>query len=259
MENKIVVGNIKMNLISLMEKENYVKRLNKSIEENDFFGTHIIICPQSVHLENFTQNITQKENVFIGSQNTFWEDKGSFTGEISPALLSSMGVNYSIIGHSERREYFGETDEMINLKIKAAFRNNIDPIFCFGETREERDSGKTQEIIARQIKKALEGISRVDLLKVIFAYEPVWAIGGSTTPTSDEIMEIKILVRKILTDMKEFGEEYANKIKILYGGSVNRKNVEEVCTKPQMDGVLVGRESLVPYDFFEIIKQIENK
>jgi triosephosphate isomerase len=252
---KYVIGNLKMNLVSQAELERYFKAFKAEIKGKNLKNTGIIVCPPFVYLKDFIREIKSKRTA-IGAQNVFCERCGSYTGEISPIMVKNIGAEYAIIGHSERRKYFGETDEMINLKIKSAVKERIMSIFCFGETLEERGIGITAEIISNQISKGLDGISSSGLEKIIFAYEPVWAVGTDSTPTSNGIMEVKILIRKILAE--KYGIKHSQKAKILYGGSVKEKILKQVCLDPGMDGVLVGRESLNPHEFLKIAEILNN-
>lgn len=252
---KYVIGNLKMNLVSQAELERYFKNFKSESKGKKFDKTSIIICPPFVYLKDFVREIKNKK-IAIGVQNVFCERSGSYTGEISPVMVKNIGAEYAIIGHSERRKYFGETNEMVNLKLKSVIKERLAAIFCFGETLEERGAGITSEIISNQIKRGLEGISSSGLEKIIFAYEPVWAVGTDSVPSSNGIMEVKILIRKILTE--KYGAKYAQKAVILYGGSVKAKIINQICLDPGMDGVLVGRESLDPYEFIKISQLINN-
>jgi triosephosphate isomerase (TIM) len=244
--NKIVIGNLKMNLISPIEREQYLKSFQKELDGRNLDRTDLVLCPSVIHLEAF-KNIP---NVALGAQNFFWERKGSFTGEISIAMLKNFGCKFAIVGHSERRKYFRESDKEINLKILSALKVGIDPILCVGETKSEKDSNQTLSVISRQLKSSLVGVSNSKAEKIIVAYEPVWAVGSDKIPDSNQIMEAKVLIRKILFNF--FGERYARKIKIIYGGSVSHLTVKQTCLDSAMDGALIGRESLVPYEFLKI-------
>lgn len=244
-----------MNLVSQAELERYFKAFDTEIKGKSFKNTGIIVCPPAVYLKDFAREIKSKK-VAIGVQNVFCEKSGSYTGEISPVMVKNIGVEYAIIGHSERRKYFGENDEMVNLKLKAVIKERMTAILCFGETLEERGMGLTSKVIINQIQKGLDGISLSGLEKIIFAYEPVWAVGTDTTPTSNGIMEVKILIRKILTE--KYGAKHAQKAVILYGGSVKEKILDQVCLDPGMDGVLVGRESLDPHEFLKIASMLNS-
>lgn len=246
---KYIIGNLKMNLLSQLELERYFKTFKNELKGKSFKSCNIILCPPFVHLKDFSREIKSKK-VAIGAQDIFWERNGSFTGEISGIMAKNIGAEYVIVGHSERRRYFGETNEMVNLKIKSALKERMNAIFCFGETIEERGDGLTSKVITEQIYEGLRDISPSGLEKIIFAYEPVWAVGTDSVPTSNGIMEVKILIRKILAE--KYGMKHSQKAKILYGGSVKVKLLDQVCLDPGMDGVLVGRESLDPYEFLKI-------
>jgi triosephosphate isomerase (TIM) len=252
---KYIIGNIKMNIVSSQELERYFQAFKSEIKGKKFKDTKIIICPPFVHLKDFVRELKSKK-VSIGTQNVFCERCGAYTGEISPVMLKNIGAEYSIVGHSERRKYFGETDEMINLKIKSLIKERLIAIFCFGETLEERGMNLTAKVITDQIYKGLEGVSHSGLEKIIFAYEPVWAVGTDAVPTSNGIMEIKILIRKLLAE--KYGVKYSQKAIILYGGSVKEKFLKQVCLDPGMDGALIGRESLDPHEFLKIAQMINN-
>lgn len=246
---KYVIGNLKMNILTLAERERYLEVFLREIGDKDFAETSIILCPPSIHIEEFSKKMKAK-NVSVGAQNIFWEDRGSFTGEISSLMVKQFGAEYVIVGHSERRRYFGETNEMANAKIKAALSNNLSVVYCIGETKEERNKNVTHEVVKKQLTDGLMGLPVNKLNKIIFAYEPVWAIGSGLVPSSNDIMGVKILIRKIVGEM--FGVADAEKICVLYGGSVNFKTVLQVCVEPGMDGVLVGKESLIPMELVKI-------
>jgi len=252
---KYIVGNLKMNIVNSQELERYFKVFKTEIKGKSFENTEIVICPPFVHLKDFVKEIKSKK-VSIGVQNVFCERSGSYTGEISGVMAKNIGAEYAIIGHSERRKYFGETNEMINLKIKSAIKERMTSILCFGETLEEREMGLTGKIIINQIQRCLDGVSSSGLEKIIFAYEPVWAIGTDSVPTSNGIMEVKILIRKILAE--KYGLKHSQKASIIYGGSVEAKTLNQVCLDPGMDGVLVGRESLDPHEFLKIAEMLNN-
>ena len=252
--NKLIIGNLKMNILSLLERERYFEMFKKELAGKKLKNIQFILCPPAVHLEAF-KKIKNKKTA-LGAQNIFWERSGSFTGEISAEMAKNAGAEYAIVGHSERRRYFGEKDEEINFKIKAALKAGLMPIICVGETKIEKSSNQTLRVITKQIKEALKDINRTKAEQIIIAYEPVWAVGTDVIPAENEIMEAKVLIRKILTEI--FDKKYANSVKIIYGGSVNSKTAKEVCLNPGMDGVLVGRESLTPYEFVKIGEVINN-
>lgn len=246
---KYIVGNLKMNLLSPAERERYFKLFRRELIGKNLKKAKIVLCPPFVHLESFIGALKSKK-VGIGAQNIFGEKDGAFTGEISAAMVKSLGAEYAIIGHSERRRYFGETNTAANQKIKSAAKAGLIAIYCIGEKKEERDSNIEQDIIAIQLQEGLAGISYAQADKIIIAYEPVWSVGTDVIPAGNQIMEMKILIQKILT--RKFGERYAQKIPILYGGSVNGKTVYQTCIDPGMDGVLIGRESLEPHELIKI-------
>lgn len=243
-----------MNILTVIERDRYFESFKKELKAAKLNDVELVLCTPSVHLEQFAKKLKTKI-VSVGAQNIFWEDRGSYTGEISAPMIKNFGCEYVIVGHSERRRYFGENDEQANAKIKAALKSGLRPIFCVGETKEDRMAGNTAEVIVDQVSKGLEGISSAKASSVVIAYEPVWAVGSDLTPTSDEILEIKILLRKILTQL--YGTAVAEKIKVLYGGSVNAKSVQLACVEPGMDGVLVGRESLIPRELIKIAEIID--
>ena len=187
----------------------------------------------------------------VAAQNCYFEEEGAFTGEISPKALGDLGVDYVIIGHSERREYFHETDEDINKKAHAILRNGMTPIVCCGETLEQREEGIMQSWIEGQIENALKGISEADIKKVVIAYEPIWAIGTGKTATFDQAEEVCAHIRKTVAEV--FGQESADAIRIQYGGSVKPATIADLMKQPNVDGALVGGASLKAKDFSEIV------
>ena len=250
---KLVVGNLKMNLLTVAERDRYLESFQRDFEKLAKNSAEIVLCPPAVHLEKFVEKLKLK-NVSVGAQNIFWEERGSFTGEISSLMVKNIGCKYAIIGHSERRKYFTESNENINAKIKSALKDNLIPIVCIGESQTERKNGETAEVIMAQLNQSLSDVPISRITEVVFAYEPIWAVGSDAIPTSDEILEVKITIRKLLVE--KYGASAAEKVRILYGGSVNSKNVDQVCVEPQMDGVLVGRESLIPNEFLKIVSLI---
>ena len=239
-----------MNLNSPQERERYLDLLKKELTGQKLTKTELILLPSFIHLEAFRKSLSKK--IKIGAQNFFFESRGPFTGEISPLMLSRLGCEYALVGHSERRRYFLEKNEEINLKIIAAMKNGLSPILCVGETKVEKENQETGKIIATQLKECLRDVSRTRLEKIIIAYEPVWAVGTDIIPSAHDIMEAKVLTRKVLVEL--FGKKYAQLVKIIYGGSVNSKNLKEACLDPGMDGVLVGRETLLSHELVKIIK-----
>ena len=211
----------------------------------------VIVSPPFTALYTVANEL---KNSYIGvvAQNMYWEDKGAFTGEISPVFIKDAGADYVIIGHSERRQYFEETDESVNKKIKAAIKHGLVPIVCIGETLEERESGQLDSIIKRQVADGLKGLSDHEINDIILAYEPVWAIGTGKTATPDQAEEVHAKIRSLINEL--FAGPAAENVRILYGGSMKPSNSKELLSKPNIDGGLIGGASLKPADFIDIIK-----
>lgn len=252
---KYAIGNLKMNLLSIEEREKYLDWMKKELLGKKFEQTEIVLCPPVIHLEGFARIKSKK--VSLGAQNVFAESKGAYTGEISPLMLKNYGCEYVILGHSERRRYFGESDEEVNIKTAAALRNGLNVVLCIGETKKEREDGQVLEIIAKQLEGALFNIGRAKVEHIIVVYEPIWAVGSDEVPTTNEIMEARLIIKKIL--IKLFGKKYAEQVAIIYGGSVSAKTINQVCLDAGMDGALIGRESLLPNEFIKIAEIIDKK
>ena len=210
----------------------------------------VMIAPQFTALAPVS-DVVRGSRVSLGAQNLFWETEGAYTGEISPVMLVSVGCEYVIIGHSERRQYFDETDETVNKKIKAAIKNDLVPVLCVGESEKERESKETFSVLDKQVKKGIEGFASDDLETLVIAYEPVWAIGTGKTATTDQAQEAHQFLRSVLE--KSFGNMLAKSIRILYGGSVKPNNIAELMAMPDIDGALVGGASLDPETFSKIV------
>jgi triosephosphate isomerase (TIM) len=248
MRKPIAAGNWKMfktaKEASKMISE--LKELVKGVGDRE-----VVICPPFTALESAV-NAAKDSNVKIGAQNLYWEEKGAFTGEIAPGMIKDLGCEYVIIGHSERRQYFGETDATVNKRIFAALKAGLKPIICVGETLQERESEKTFSVIETQIKGGLKGLS-VELMKdCVIAYEPVWAIGTGKTASKEQAQGVHAFIRKLLSDL--LGKDTAGATRILYGGSVKPDNVKELMSQPDIDGGLVGGASLEADSFAKIVK-----
>ena len=209
-----------------------------------------VICAQAPLMRCLIKR--QGENLRIGAQNMFYEDEGAYTGELSGKLLKSYNVDYVIIGHSERRNIFHETDEMVNRKIKAALKNDLLPIVCVGEHLKERESNLTNQLLTTQIKGAFNGISAIDMERIVIAYEPIWAIGTGKTATADQAEETCAFIRKLVREL--YGSIVADAIRIQYGGSVKPTNIDEIISKENIDGALIGGASLNAEMFIEMVK-----
>lgn len=219
-------------------------------------GVDIVIAPPFTSLAAVCSTVKDSP-IKVAGQNIFWEKSGAYTGEISADMLGEIGCSHVIIGHSERRQFFGETDEMVNKKISAAFSAGLLPIVCVGETLEQREAGRAKDIIKGQIVNGFKGFDNSAASKIIIAYEPIWAIGTGKTATSDEANEMHAYIRSLLTDL--FGAALAKKINILYGGSVKPSNSNELLSKEDIDGVLVGGASLDADSFISIAKSALNR
>jgi len=210
----------------------------------------IMIAPQFTALAPVSE-IIKGSLVSLGGQNLFWEKEGAYTGEISAQMLISAGCSHVIIGHSERRQYFGDTDDTVNKKLNSAIKGQLTPVFCVGETEKERESKDTFSVLDKQVTKGLEGFSSDQLEKLVVAYEPVWAIGTGKTATSDQAQEVHQFLRSMLE--KIFGDSFSKTIRILYGGSVKPGNIAELMAMPDIDGALVGGASLDAETFSKIV------
>ncbi len=244
----ILAGNWKMNMTATQARELAGKLvpLVAGVKDRD-----IVLGPPFTALASVAETI-KGTNISLSAQNLHWEDKGAFTGEISAEMLLDSGCRYVIIGHSERRQYFGETDETVNKKVKQALKKGLLPILCAGETLAERESGKLNDIISRQITGGLKDISDDDMKKVVIAYEPVWAIGTGKTATPEQANEVHTLIRQKVKAL--YGMDIAEGLRIQYGGSVTPENVSTLMAMPDIDGALVGGASLKPESFAALVK-----
>ena len=249
MRDTIIAGNWKMNK-SPVETKEYFNKFNDLVKESK---SKVVLCVPFVDIQ-VAQESTQNTNISIGAQNMYYIDSGAYTGEISAKMLKDMNLEYVIIGHSERRQYFNEIDDIVNLKIKAALENNIKPILCVGETLEQREKGIQNEIISLQIINALKDIDKEEIKNVIIAYEPVWAIGTGLAATAIDANNSIIVIRNEIANI--YGVEIANDICILYGGSIKSENAHELFSMPDIDGGLVGGASLEPEEFAKIVNSI---
>jgi triosephosphate isomerase len=243
----IIAGNWKMHK-TCQEAGDTAARLARKAQ--DVAAVDVMIAPPFTALAVVSEAI-KGSPVRLGAQNLFWEDKGAFTGEVSGQMLVSAGCDYVIIGHSERRQYFGETDETVNKRLRASLASGLIPVMCVGESEDEREQGKTFSVLDKQVKMGLEGFLSADLNSLVIAYEPVWAIGTGKTATSDQAQEVHHYLRSMLADL--FGAPLAQAMRILYGGSVKPDNVKELMSMPDIDGALVGGASLDPDTFSRIV------
>ena len=244
MRKPIIAGNWKMNNTA-SEGVALVNAIAPLVKEA---GCDVVVCVPAIDIPAVSEAL-KGTNIALGAENVHFADKGAYTGEISAAMLKEYGVEYDIVGHSERRQYFGETDETVNKRTLTALANGLTPIVCIGESLEEREGGKTEEVLAKQIREGLKEIE--DITKIVVAYEPVWAIGTGKTATADQAEETIKFIRSVLAKM--FGRKNANKVRIQYGGSMNPGNVKELMAQPDIDGGLIGGASLKAKDFSEVV------
>ncbi|MDD6796646.1 MAG: triose-phosphate isomerase [Clostridiaceae bacterium] len=246
MRKAIIAGNWKMN----KTPEEAVQVINELKPLVKDATCDVVICPTFVCLDAAIK-AAKGSNIKIGAQNMHFEESGAFTGEVAPGMLEAMGVEYVVLGHSERREYFNEQDEALNKKVKKAFEHNLTPILCCGETLEQREAGVTDDFIACQIKVDMAGLTNDQAKKVVIAYEPIWAIGTGKTATKEQANETISAIRKVVEGM--YGKEVADEVRIQYGGSVKPNTIKDQMAMSDIDGALVGGASLVADDFSKIV------
>ncbi|WP_088104151.1 triose-phosphate isomerase [Halalkalibacter urbisdiaboli] len=248
MRKPIIAGNWKMNK-TLGEAKQFVEEVKAQIPANSEVDS--VVCSPALFLESLV-SATKGTDLKVGAQNVHFEENGAFTGEISPVALADMNVDYVIIGHSERREMFAETDETVNKKVHAAFKHNLVPIMCCGETDEEREAGKTNDIVKGQVEKGLAGLTADQVKKTVIAYEPIWAIGTGKSSSATDANEVCAYIRKVVAE--SFSTEAAEAVRIQYGGSVKPANIAEYMAQPDIDGALVGGASLEPGSFLGLLE-----
>lgn len=246
MRKPIIAGNWKMHK-TVEEALSFINEIKPLVKDAN---CEVVVCPTFLALDAVVKAV-QGTNIKVGAQNVHFEEKGAFTGEVAPGMLEALGVDYVVIGHSERRQYFNETDETVNKKVKASFAHNLVPILCVGESLEEREANITEEVIGRQIKLDLAGLTASEVEKIVIAYEPIWAIGTGKTATSEQANETIAFIRKVVANL--YGTEVADKTRIQYGGSVKPSTIKEQMGMSDIDGALVGGASLVAADFGAIV------
>jgi len=252
MRKKIVAGNWKMNM-NLEEGLSFAKTINQYFDEKPSQKAEVILCTPYIHL-NGVSEIVKKGRVALGAQNCSSEASGAFTGEISAGMIKSTGAQYVIIGHSERRTYYHENDTLLNKKTLLALDNGLKVIFCCGEVREERESGRHHDVVRRQLQDGLFSLSGSEMSRIVIAYEPVWAIGTGLTATPEQAQEMHHYIRGLV--MEKYGRDIAEDLTILYGGSCKPSNAAEIFSKPDVDGGLIGGASLKKEDFVAIVEAI---
>ncbi|WP_033827867.1 triose-phosphate isomerase [Bacillus andreraoultii] len=248
MRKPIIAGNWKMNK-TLQEAVDFTNEVKAKIPSQE--SVESVICAPALFLDRLVQEV-KGTNLGIGAQNMHFEEEGAFTGEISPVALKDMGIQYAIIGHSERREMFNETDETVNKKVHAAFKHGITPIMCVGETLEEREADQWKQVVHSQTLKGLAELSPEQVAKVVIAYEPIWAIGTGKTASAQDANEVCAYIRETVAE--QYSQETAEQVRIQYGGSVKPSNIEELMSQSDIDGALVGGASLDPNSFLQLLE-----
>jgi len=249
MRKKIVAANWKMNMTQA-EAARFIESMLLDLDE--ITDVEVVIVPPFTAIAKVMEALGRAQNIKMGAQNMYWEKNGPFTGEISGPLLRDLFVHYVVLGHSERRTLFGETDEIVNRKVRAAHEATLRPIVCIGETLEQREKGNVEKILAIQMRGSLAGLSPKELQETVIAYEPVWAIGTGRNATPDQAQEAHAFVRHILGEVAD--DATAERVRIQYGGSVKPENARELMSQPDIDGALVGGASLDPRSFVQIVK-----
>ncbi|MFP5352156.1 MAG: triose-phosphate isomerase [Actinomycetota bacterium] len=254
MRTPLIAGNWKMNKTHL-DAIHFIEQLGHELGNHDPDKVEVVLCPPHTALRSVQTTIDDRHQSFgLGAQNMHHETEGAFTGEVSPLMLKALHVRYVILGHSERRELFGETDESVNAKVKAAFANDLVPIMCCGETDMERMNDRTEKKVEGQVREGLAGLSEEQARRVVVAYEPIWAIGTGKTATPDDAQTTISFIRGVLNDL--FSESVGSEIRILYGGSMKAGNAEALVRQPDIDGGLVGGASLDASEFAAMIKAV---
>ncbi|MED4071281.1 triose-phosphate isomerase [Priestia endophytica] len=248
MRKPIIAGNWKMNK-TLSEAVSFVEEVKNSVPAAS--EVDAVVCSPALFLDKLVE-ATKGTDLKVGAQNMHFEENGAYTGEVSPIALADLGVDYVILGHSERREMFAETDETVNKKTLAAFKHNLTPIVCCGETLEERESDKTKEVVETQVKVALKGLSEEQAKQVVIAYEPIWAIGTGKSSTAEDANEVCAAIRKVVENV--FSTDVAEAVRIQYGGSVKPANIKEYMAQSDIDGALVGGASLEAQSFLQLVE-----
>ena len=248
MRKPIIAGNWKMNKVS-SEAKSFIEEVKGLVPSTESVDS--VVCAPALFLESLVI-ATKGTDLEIGSQNMHFEENGAFTGEISPVALKDIGVSYVVLGHSERREMFAETDESVNKKTLAAFKHGLTPIVCCGETLEEREAGKTNDLVGNQVKQALQGLSEDQVKQTVIAYEPIWAIGTGKSSSAEDANEVCAHIRSVVAE--QFSTDAAEAVRIQYGGSVKPANIKEYMAQPDIDGALVGGASLEAQSFLQLVE-----
>lgn len=248
----IIAGNWKMHLTHL-EAIHAVQKLSYSLDSKDYEQADVVVCPAFTALRSVQTTLeSDRIPIALGAQDCFYEKDGAFTGEVSPIMLSKLNVSYVIVGHSERRAFFGDTDDVVNKKVHAVVNGGMTPIMCVGESLEQRDAGETESWVTGQVKSGLGGLKADQVAKMVIAYEPVWAIGTGRNATAEDAAGVIAVIRQTVRDL--FGADAGDQVRIQYGGSVKPGNIAEFMAQPEIDGALVGGASLDPEEFARVIR-----
>ena len=242
----IIAGNWKM-YKTIPEARELVTGIKEKLKATG--QVEVVVCPPFTALAPVAE-VLKGSGIGLGAQDLFWEEEGAYTGEVSPVMLRDLGCQYVIIGHSERRQYFGETDETVNKKVKAALAHGLRPIICVGESLAQREAGETETLVATQVEKALAEVEATEIPQIVIAYEPIWAIGTGRSSTGEDANQVIGLIRKTIARL--YRQELADQVRIQYGGSVKPENIKEFMTQPEIDGALVGGASLKVDSFLAI-------
>ncbi|MGG0719983.1 triose-phosphate isomerase [Robertmurraya massiliosenegalensis] len=248
MRKPIIAGNWKMHK-TISEAKSFLEEVKGLVPAKD--KVESVICAPALFLDSLV-DLSKEYDVEIGAQNMHFEESGAFTGEISPVALADLGVKYVILGHSERREMFNETDDAVNKKTLAAFKHQLTPIVCCGETLEEREAGQTNELVGNQVKQALVGLTDEQVKQTVIAYEPIWAIGTGKSSTAEDANEVCAHIRSVVAE--QFSQDVSDAVRIQYGGSVKPANIKEYMAQPDIDGALVGGASLEASSFLQLLE-----
>lgn len=250
MRKKIVAGNWKMNL-DYQEGISLFSEIVNMVKDEAHGTQQVVVCSPFIHIHHLAQQAKSASNVFVGAQDLSQEEKGAFTGEVSASQIHSTGATHVIIGHSERRAYFHEDSNTLSKKVDKALAHGLTPIFCIGESKDERESGNYFDVLKKQLQEVVFNLSKTDFLKIVLAYEPIWAIGTGLTASPEQAQEVHAFIRKAISN--QYDKEIAQSTSILYGGSCNPKNAAEIFAQSDIDGGLIGGASLKSRDFMDII------
>jgi triosephosphate isomerase len=257
MRTPLIAGNWKMNKTHL-DAIHFLGQLGHELGDHDHGKVEVAVCPPFTALRSVQTNIEDRRQSFrLGAQDMHWEAEGAFTGEVSPLMLKALKVGYVILGHSERRQHFGETDDSVNKKVKAAFAHDLVPIMCCGETEGDHEANETEAKVERQVREGLTGVKPDDARNLVVAYEPIWAIGTGKTATPDDAQRVCGLIRKVLGNI--YDQNIADEVRIQYGGSVKSGNTEALTSQTDIDGALVGGASLEAAEFAAIVRATKVK